>query len=83
MFLAGSEICSIPISTGYQKFGFGYQTVNYLYPDWIQRKFQTLRKCETPLHDRLLIPFEYYQFAGNLVDYLYFSVLLFNELFSC
>jgi hypothetical protein len=41
----GSEICSVPISTGYQKLGFGYQTVNDLYPDWILRKFQTLRKC--------------------------------------
>jgi hypothetical protein len=47
--MAGSEIYNIPpISTGKQKFGFGYQTVNDLYPDWILRIFQTLliiRKC--------------------------------------
>jgi hypothetical protein len=72
-----TEICSIPISTGYQKFDFGYQTVNDLYPDWILRKFQTLRKCETPLHDGLLIAFESYQFASNLLkDYVHFSVLM-------
>jgi hypothetical protein len=59
-FQTGSESYSTLISTGYQKFGFGYQTVNDLYSDWILRIFQTLiiRKF-----DGLLITFEYYQFT--------------------
>ena len=49
--MAGSEICSILISTGHQKFGVGYQTVNDLYPDWILKKISNINQenVETPL----------------------------------
>jgi hypothetical protein len=42
--MAGSEICSILISTGHQKFAVGYQTVNDLYPDWILKEISNINQ---------------------------------------
>jgi hypothetical protein len=51
---------------GYQKFGFGYQTVNDLYPDCAHTKKISKFKKMLNTFDGLLIAFEYYQFAFSL-----------------